>query len=121
MERKRFVLEEYKNKKRRLGRATVKRINKLLANFGSGGIYYDEIPIKEIMRVLLKFNLEVLDDCGSIFSGFLTGSKGRTTFYIAPKGSGDGEGLDASYEDTVLSLSWYRMQSGRYEIVCYLT
>lgn len=65
--------------------------------------YFESIPLADLKAILAGegFRTEPLD-------GIYCGSEGR----CAPVQVG---------ERTWLTLSWYRMASGRYEVTCYLS
>jgi hypothetical protein len=69
----------------------------------TGNQYFESIPLADLKAILAEqaFQTEPLD-------GIYCGAQGR----IAPAQVG---------ERTWITLSWYRMVSGRYEITCYLS
>ena len=78
--------------------------------------YFDEIPIKEIAEALSKKGVEVIQEDGNEWSGILTGADSRTTFQLAKK---DEDGVFKELKN-VLAMTWYKMGSGKYEIVAYI-
>lgn len=71
--------------------------------------YFDLIPLDEIFSIVESFEgLQVVDEAGEAWSGFLCGESGQAHFKIT----------NAKF---YLHLSWYRMPSGRYEIVAYVS
>lgn len=64
--------------------------------------YFDGLPVNTFKEVLIEcgFNGEALD-------GIYCGHEGRTTEQVGP--------------NTWFHMSWYRMPSGRYEVVAYLS
>lgn len=83
-----------------------RRINDHLCSISSK--YHDSIPLETIFGVLRKEGVEVLQEDGTSWEGFLCGENSHTTFPLNVK-------------NHVLSLSWYKMESGRWEIVSYLS
>jgi hypothetical protein len=70
-----------------------------------GKTYWDGLPIREIAAVLEANGLG-----SAVLEGFYCGREGRFSEETAgPSGS------------AMFSLSWYRMPSGRYEIVSYVS
>jgi len=77
------------------------------------GMYFDKIPLDEIFAIMKKSEMEAVQEDGTKWSGFLCGKEGRA--HIAFKFEGE------PFDKSVLYLSWYQMQSGRFEVVCYLS
>lgn len=97
-------------------RKEIQKINKELKEFNN---YYSIIPLKEINIKLKENGLILIQEDNTEWSGFLCGDNSQTTFIV-----GRYIGESETYEpikNTMLSLSWYKMESGRYEIVTYLT
>ena len=90
--------------------------------------YHTELPIDEIFGVLEKRGIVVLQEDNTKFSGFFLGENAQTYFPIAPVGSkniphlyvsGDNE-FYVPFKNSALTMSWYRMPSGKYEITTYI-
>ena len=64
--------------------------------------YFDGLPVNTFKAVLIEcgFNGEALD-------GIYTGREGQNTEQVGP--------------NTWFTMTWYRMPSGRYEVVAYLS
>lgn len=75
-----------------------KKANKALAELPN---YHDSIPLVAIDRCLTDAGFSETD------GGIYCGRQGTSIEQVGPR--------------TWLSLSWYRMESGRYEIVCYVS
>lgn len=77
--------------------------------------------ISEALR--RKHGIVIVDSDGTPFQAIFTGRQGNTSIEIAPAESlgYQKEGAYKSFTDSVLFMTWYRMDSGRYEIVCYLS
>jgi hypothetical protein len=102
----------------RLSPSSKKFVNKRLHEL-FGVKYFEKIPLDEIFGFLKSEDIIVVQEDGTPWEGFLTGAEGRTTFELA---------LYDTQADTfspignaVLWMSWYKMSSGRYEIVAYLS
>jgi len=81
------------------------RMNQFLSNLGA--TYWNELPLKQIDAALAANGFNILEP------GFYCGADGRINEAV-------GIGL-MGREKIFLSLSWHKMQSGRYEIVAYLS
>ena len=75
--------------------------------------YFKEIPLDEIFGALAKIDLIVVQEDGTRWSGFLTGASGQANIRFAF----DGKLVDNS----MLVLSWYKTDKGRWEVVAYLS
>jgi hypothetical protein len=88
-------------------RAQKNNVNKLLGVVGK--TYFPSIPLDLIFMIVeTGFESKIIDADGTFWSGFLLGDNSNTTFKIK----------DRKY---VLFLSWYKMPSGNYEIVAYVS
>jgi hypothetical protein len=82
-------------------------VNKQLNALGKN--YFSSIPLNLIFSIVeIGFESKIIDEDGTPWSGLLLGNNSHTTFDIR----------DRKY---VLFLSWYRMPSGNYEIVAYVS
>lgn len=77
--------------------------------------YFESIPLSLIQEALKPFNLMICDEEGNPWEGLLCGREAHEIFSIADT---EGKGI---ITNTSLSLSWYKMTSGRYEIVGYIS
>lgn len=77
------------------------KINKKITEL-TRNTYFDAIPVDKIAAILREFNLNT--DC---LDGIYCGRQGEMNEQIQI-------GL-------WIRLSWYKMESGRYEIVCYVS
>jgi len=84
-----------------------------------GTTYFPSIPLKEIFDVLKKSYVVVVQEDGTPWSGFLMGDKGRDNFEMATLDNVSGDYI--MIKDSVLVLTWYKMTSGKYEIVIYIS
>ena len=96
------------------------KINKELSKLET---YQKAIPLDKIFKILNKQGVIVLMEDGTPWDGMLLGRTGQEYFDIAPK---DSEYLVnklktyTPYTNAKLSLSWYKMDSGNYEIISYV-
>lgn len=87
------------------------KVNKALADVGKK--YWDAIPIVDISGIMSPLGLELVNEDGTPFSAFFTGEEGRASIDLKLNGQ--------QIKNCVLSMQWYKMPSGRYEIVAYLS
>lgn len=98
--------------------------------------YFEAIPLQDIFDILQNYNIVVLQEDNTIWSGLLLGDEASATFPIAYKSPIDpnlfiGEGNKDTSDDNLIQydpivnselyLYWYKMESGRYEINTYIT
>lgn len=74
--------------------------------------YFDDIPLSPLFDALKKHGLIVVQEDGMPWSGLLCGRDGDADFDLQMNGE--------SVDNAVLSLQWYSMPSGRYEVTGYL-
>jgi hypothetical protein len=98
----------------KLTRKVIKKLNKLLEPILKP-TYFVEIPLDNIFNKLEENGILVIQEDKTPWSGFLCGSKGHVYFDLVDIRSND------IIVDSCLSLSWYKMDSGRYEVISYLT
>jgi hypothetical protein len=118
MTKAQILLEQIKNSFR-LQPNVRKKINRDLAKLTSGK-YFESIPNDSISKILKEYGLIILQEDGTEWSGFLLGVNSRAHFdvgYIETKNS---DNRYTAIDNVALVMSWYRMPSGRYEIVVYL-
>jgi hypothetical protein len=70
--------------------------------------YFPSIPLSDIFAIIEKSGGLPVDESGQKWSGFLCGEIGHCIIDI--------QGI----KTTGLSLTWYRLESGNYEITAYL-
>ena len=86
--------------------------------------YFNGIPMNRIVVALRKINIVLVQEDNTEWSGFFTGSEGRTTIRIAPLESGElrnGLYFYEPYDNTMLVLSWYQIRPGRMEVTGYIS
>lgn len=103
-----------------LGPRKRKQVNKKLTSF-TYNKYFSSIPIKEISNILKSENIIILQEDNREWSGFLVGNDSNDTFTIGDISSKKDDDSYIPYKNALLSMSWYKMSSGRYEIVVYVT
>ena len=86
----------------------VKKINKEIHKFNIN--YYDAIPLEDIFDILDKYEYTPIQEDGTPWEGFLLGVDSNAIF----------ECVHPTMKPLFLYLSWYKMSSGRYEIVTYI-
>ena len=75
--------------------------------------YHSKIPLKDIDDILKKYDMWLVDEAGEPWSGFLLGSNSGGDFDIMSK--------NGPIKNSMLVMTWYKMPSGKYEIVAYLS
>jgi len=116
-----FPMQEAQSSMTRLNAPEKKKINTQLRK--AIQTYNPEIPLDEIEAILQQFGLIILQEDNTPWSGMLTGADAQATFELAYLESAYQENDMTFYvpiENAGLLLSWYRMGSGKYEIVTYV-
>lgn len=90
-----------------------KKINKKIYTLTSK--YSAQIPLQDIFSILGEYDIIAVDEAGEPWQGFLTGRDGEAHFDLRDTGS------NAAVKNSMLLLQWHKMESGSYEIVCYIT
>ena len=111
------LLEEMKNLKK-LPPNVRKKINAELHPMGT--TYHAEIPLGDIQKILEKYGLIMLQEDRTKWSGFLLGRNSQGFFDLGYKETADEDARYTRIDNTTLNLSWYKMPSGKYEIIAYL-
>ena len=91
-----------------------KKLNNLISDIMAPN-YFREFPIDEIDGVLRKNGLMLVQEDGTPWEGFFTGREGRANIELATTDTNE------IIENCTLALTWYKMGSGKYEIVAYLS
>lgn len=80
--------------------------------------FHDNIPLADIDNMLADFNLTLIQEDNTKWSGFFCGSEASTTFDLGVLDS-ENNGI---YEvaPNKLYFYWYKHTTGRYEINSYL-
>lgn len=98
-----------------------KKINKLLYEISKKK--YDSIPLKVIFESCEMNGLVPLMEDNTRWSGFLCGESAQTYFtlgWISTEVEKDGYKFYTPIDKACLTLSWYKFESGRYEINTYI-
>ena len=118
-------LYDSKNKKLYIKPNVRKKINtaiRKLTTPKSRTVYFKAIPLQDIFDILEKNGVVALQQDNTEWDGFLTGATGTITIALAPSSS-KMKGNYTTYEpyvNTSLALQWYKMQTGKYEVTCYI-
>ena len=114
------TFETFINESKRITlKSTIKNsINRQLTKIGKD--YYQKIPLDTIFNILKSHNIIVLQEDNTEWGGMLVGNEAQVYFNIADSSSFDGKRYQP-YTNAMLALSYYKMSSGRYEIVSYIT
>jgi hypothetical protein len=83
--------------------------------------YFDRIPLENLDRILREHGLALIQEDKTLWSGMLCGDEAHCLFDVGVyhEGMGSDELLEAT--KFVLALSWYRMGSGRFEVISYIS
>ena len=76
------------------------------------GVYFNTIPLAEIFSFMERQGMTPIQEDGSKWEGFLCGDDGRASIHYT---------FEEKEATSILFLSWHGMQSGRYEIVSYIS
>ena len=101
------------------------RINKTLCRLPN---YHQGIPLGTIFGILKDNHVVPLQEDNMEWDGVICGAEGQTTFPLGDLNEIRHNVLvcerdEPTYTpvDNVLCLSWYKMPSGRYEVVTYVS
>lgn len=83
--------------------------------------YFDSIPLDSIFNVLKDFGLVPLQEDYTSWSGFLCGRSGECFMEMGFADSLYSNIFYQPVENSVLRMTWYKMESGRYEVIAYIT
>ena len=113
--------------KNRLSVKDRKRVNKQIHVF-TKPIYFDTIPLDGLFSILQNEGIVVIMEDNREWQGFLCGESADVNFVLADQTKPETPDWGSEFtvynhviENVELRLTWYRMPSGRYEIVAYLT
>ena len=76
--------------------------------------FHDAIPLNKIFEAMNAVGVTAVDEAGDPWQGLLCGREGRALFDLAMN---DGTPI----KNAALFISWYKMDSGRYEMVVYVS
>lgn len=84
------------------------RTNRALTPFNRN--YFDAIPLSDVFNTVENImGGRIVQGDGTPWSGLLLGEDGRAQFQIS------------GFRTASLYMSWHKMESGRYEIVTYVS
>lgn len=93
-----------------------RKANEAIAPFSSG-VPHDKIPLNEMFAALKTVGIVAVQEDGTPWSGILAGQQGRANIELAVQGPG---GLSL-VDNADLVLTWYKHETGRYEVVVYVS
>lgn len=99
-------------------------VNRELTDISTGNNhkYYDSVGVafQQMVDVLKKNGVVALQEDSTEFQGFFTGKQGRVTIPLAPTSSKNDE-FYTEYANTLLALSWHKMENNTYEVLAYVS
>jgi len=114
-------IAEASNNPTRLDATIRKKINRELSALPN---YHIGIPLDIIENILKKYNLLLLMEDNTPWDGFITGAEGHADFTLGYFDTAYKQNELTAYtpiENAALIMTWYKMQSGKYEIVTYIS
>lgn len=72
-------------------------------------VYHEHIPLQQIFKVLKTTGLEPVQDDGTPWEGMLLGPEGRALIELK------------DVDNSLLVISWCKLQGGRYETIAYVS
>lgn len=118
-----FLLEGTFEKSNKLTRAMISKINKEIIKFLEP-TYFVQIPLGDICQILNKYNIVLLQEDDTEWEGFLLGGTKKTEqiwFELGWMNTMDSDRRYQKIKNTGLALSYYKMPSGKWEVIGYLT
>lgn len=84
--------------------------------------HFEKIPLSAMIEAMEKEGFMAIQEDGTKWSGFLAGREGNAVIPLAKKDDKDKYNPDLLKEvkNAALNLSWYKMESGKYEITAYI-
>ena len=86
--------------------------------------YRDKIPLGDIFAALRKAGLVAIQEDGRAWTGMLCGREGKAMIEVATVMSArttpEHDLTFQPADNVALNLSWYKMETGRYETNAYL-
>jgi len=86
--------------------------------------YFENIPTDELFNIIKSNGFVPLMEDNTEWEGWLLGSKGRVEIMLGNKDSSLEKDESTFYnevENAMFVLSWYKMPSGNYEVVPYIS
>jgi hypothetical protein len=107
-----FVVEDMDQTTRIKGSIRSK-INREMGKTLTRNTYFDEVPLGELFDACKKFDVIPIQEDGMEWSGMLVGREGEAHIDLAYEGK--------VVKNAMLNITWYKMASGRYEVVGYVS
>jgi hypothetical protein len=117
------IKDLYKNEIKHLNVKLKSKINKDINEYLKP-IYFSEIPLDDLFKILEKYDIVPVQEDGTYWEGLLLGEQGNTIIEIANKMSSfikNDITFYTPFENAGLSISWYKMGNGKWEIVSYIS
>jgi len=114
-------IASYRTSSTKMDAKTVKRIKALLWSVGQSPVA--DIPLESIQKILKEGGYTLTQEDGTPWEGFIfapTESQQRELFEIGKLPKTDNPLEVCEPIDTKLLLTWYKFQTGKYEVVGYL-
>jgi len=86
-------------------------------------IYFKAIPLQPLFDILEKYNLVPLQEDQTYWDGFLLGGVKKTervSFDLGVKSTKDAKNRYSVITNAELLLTYYKMESGKYEVIAYI-
>lgn len=86
--------------------------------------YFNDIPIMEIGEILKQHGIVLLMEDNREWAGFLMGSDSEVDFMLGDMATVeqvDWGTIYTPYTNVMFRMTWYKMQSGKWEIIGYLS
>ena len=96
---------------------TRKKMSEKIAGLGT---IRSEIPLAEIDSILRAEGYLLCCEDGTEWEGFLCGREGRAMIDFGNIES-ENEGSFELVDNSALVLTWFKFDTGRYDVVCYLS
>jgi hypothetical protein len=80
--------------------------------------YFDTIQLATCINILEEFGFTIIQEDYTRWDGFICGREGQEYFTIAMNDLS--EYCCKVVKNAQLALSWYKMESGRYEVIGYV-
>lgn len=81
---------------------------------------HEQVPLSLIFDVLERRGLVALQEDGTPWSGMLLGADGRVQLPLAERRDGE-EHRPKPFTNATLLITWYRFETGRYEVSAFVT
>jgi len=85
--------------------------------------YFKKIPLQPLFDILEKYSIVPLQEDDTIWDGLLLGGIKKTErvdFTLGDLSSKDSKNRYLVITNAKLSLSYYKMESGKYEVIAYI-